>query len=86
MRANGWEWTASPFAAFRGFHTFDFYPNYSEPFFDGKHFVLKGGSVRTAATMLRPSFRNWFQSHYPYVYAGFRCVDSPSGPAPRSAP
>ncbi len=63
------------FAPFAGFRPFDFYPGYSEPFFDGKHFVLKGGSVRTAASMLRPSFRNWFQPHYPYVYAGFRCVD-----------
>lgn len=75
MRGNGWEWTSSVFAPFAGFRRFDFYPNYSEPFFDGRHFVLKGGSVRTAASMLRPSFRNWFQPHYPYVYAGFRCVD-----------
>ena len=75
MRGNGWEWTSSVFAPFAGFHRFDFYPGYSEPFFDGRHFVLKGGSVRTAASMLRPSFRNWFQAHYPYVYAGFRCVD-----------
>ena len=43
-------------------------------FFDGKHYVLKGGSPRTAACMLRRSFRNWFQPHYQYVYAGFRCV------------
>jgi len=75
MRRNGWEWTSTVFGPFAGFHGFDFYPGYSEPFFDGKHFVLKGGSVRTAASMLRPSFRNWFQPHYPYVYAGFRCVD-----------
>lgn len=75
MRGNGWEWTSSPFAPFAGFRRFDFYPGYSEPFFDGRHFVLKGGSVRTAASMLRASFRNWFQPHYPYVYAGFRCVD-----------
>lgn len=75
MRGNGWEWTSTVFAPFAGFRTLDFYPGYSEPFFDGKHFVLKGGSVRTAASMLRPSFRNWFQPHYPYVYAGFRCVD-----------
>ena len=75
MRGNGWEWTSTLFAPFAGFRPFDFYPGYSEPFFDGKHFVLKGGSVRTAASMLRPSFRNWFQPHYPYVYAGFRCVD-----------
>jgi formylglycine-generating enzyme required for sulfatase activity len=24
--------------------------------------------------MLRRSFRNWFQPHYQYVYAGFRCA------------
>jgi len=75
MHGNGWEWTSTVFAPFAGFRRFDFYPGYSEPFFDGKHFVLKGGSVRTAPGMLRPSFRNWFQPHYPYVYAGFRCVD-----------
>jgi len=75
MHGNGWEWTSTVFAPFAGFRRFDFYPGYSEPFFDGKHFVLKGGSVRTAAAMLRSSFRNWFQPHYPYVYAGFRCVD-----------
>jgi iron(II)-dependent oxidoreductase len=71
---NGWEWTSTPLAPFPGFRSFDSYPGYSEPFFDGKHFVLKGGSMRTASSMLRSSFRNWFQAHYPYVYAGFRCV------------
>jgi iron(II)-dependent oxidoreductase len=72
--ANGWEWTSTVFAPFEGFRRFACYPGYSEPFFDGKHYVLKGGSVRTAGCMLRPSFRNWFQPHYQYVYSGFRCV------------
>jgi gamma-glutamyl hercynylcysteine S-oxide synthase len=36
--------------------------------------VMKGGSHRTAACMLRRSFRNWFQPHYPYVYAAFRTL------------
>ncbi|RZL01851.1 MAG: ergothioneine biosynthesis protein EgtB, partial [Rubrivivax sp.] len=71
---NGWEWTSSPFAPAEGFEAFPFYPGYSKDFFDGRHFVLKGGSPRTAACMLRPSFRNWFQPHYQHVYAGFRCV------------
>lgn len=71
---NGWEWTATPFAPFPGFQPFEFYPGYSANFFDGRHFVMKGGSARTAACMLRRSFRNWFQPHYQYVYAGFRCV------------
>jgi iron(II)-dependent oxidoreductase len=74
MLGNGWEWTSTVFAAFLGFEPFSFYRGYSADFFDGKHFVMKGGSPRTAACMLRPSFRNWFQPHYQYVYTGFRCV------------
>ena len=74
MLGNGWEWTSTVFGPFPGFQRFPFYPGYSANFFDGKHFVMKGGSTRTAAVMLRRSFRNWFQSHYQYVYAGFRCV------------
>ena len=71
---NGWEWTSTQFGPLPGFTSFPFYRGYSADFFDGKHFVMKGGSSRTAACMLRPSFRNWFQPHYQYVYAGFRCV------------
>jgi ergothioneine biosynthesis protein EgtB len=70
----GWEWTSTEFAPFPGFQIVAAYPGYSANFFDGKHFVMKGGSTRTAACMLRMSFRNWFQAHYQYVYAGFRCV------------
>ena len=73
---NGWEWTATVFAPFPGFAPLPFYTNYSAPFFDGAHYVLKGGSPRTAAAMLRPSFRNWFRPAYPYVYATFRLVQS----------
>jgi formylglycine-generating enzyme required for sulfatase activity len=74
MAGNGWEWTSSLFAPFPGFEPFPFYKNYSEPFFDGSHYVLKGASPRTAACFLRPSFRNWFRPQYPYVYATFRLV------------
>jgi len=75
LLGNGWEWTSSAFAGLPGFKPFSFYPGYSANFFDGKHFVMKGGSPRTDACMLRRSFRNWFQPHYPYVYATFRCVE-----------
>lgn len=73
---NGWEWTRTKFAPFPGFAPMPFYPGYSANFFDGQHYVMKGGSPRTAACMLRRSFRNWFQPHYPYVYATFRCVEN----------
>jgi iron(II)-dependent oxidoreductase len=76
LLGNGWEWTSSRFEPFPGFQRFSFYPGYSADFFDGKHYVMKGASARTAACMLRRSFRNWFQPHYQYVYAGFRCVSS----------
>ena len=72
---NGWEWTRTVFAPLPGFAPMPFYPGYSANFFDGKHYVMKGGSPRTAACMLRRTFRNWFQPHYPYVYATFRCVE-----------
>lgn len=74
LLGNGWEWTDTPFAPFRGFEAHPSYSGYSADFFDGKHYVLKGGSQRTAACLLRRSYRNWFQPHYQYVYAGFRCV------------
>jgi ergothioneine biosynthesis protein EgtB len=73
---SGWEWTSSPFEPFPGFEPFPFYHGYSANFFDGKHYVLKGASPRTGACMLRRSFRNWFQPHYPFVYASFRCVSN----------
>jgi formylglycine-generating enzyme required for sulfatase activity len=76
LAGNGWEWTSTVFAPFPGFAPFPFYRNYSEPFFDGAHYVLKGASPRTAECFLRPTFRNWFRPSYPYVYATFRMVKS----------
>lgn len=71
---NGWEWTSTVFDGYRGFQPMACYPNYSIDFFDGQHFVLKGGSPATASELIRRSFRNWFRPNYPYVYATFRCV------------
>lgn len=72
---NGWEWTSTKFGPFAGFEPFSFYPGYSRNFFDEEHYVMKGGSPRTAACLLRRSFRNWFRPNYPYAYASFRTVE-----------
>ncbi|MBV8748190.1 MAG: SUMF1/EgtB/PvdO family nonheme iron enzyme [Candidatus Eremiobacteraeota bacterium] len=71
---NGWEWTATPFAPFDGFRPMASYLPYSTDFFDGKHFVMKGGSPVTTSALVRRSLRNWFYGDYPYMYAKFRRV------------
>ncbi|HEX4999651.1 MAG TPA: SUMF1/EgtB/PvdO family nonheme iron enzyme [Terriglobia bacterium] len=76
LMANGWEWLSTIFGPFQGFKPMALYPEYSAAFFDGAHFVMKGASPRTSAQMMRRSFRNWFQPHYPNIYATFRCVDN----------
>lgn len=74
MVGNGWEWTSTPFAGFDGFKPSSYYPGYSANFFDGEHYVLKGGSPVTSRKLLRHSFRNWFRADYPYVYSTIRLV------------
>ena len=74
LMGNGWEWTATVFEGFPGFRPMAAYPEYSADFFDGRHYVIKGASPVTATGLVRRSLRNWFRPHYPYVYAGFRCV------------
>jgi formylglycine-generating enzyme required for sulfatase activity len=74
LAGNGWEWTSTVFSGFEGFEPLPSYPEYSAEFFDGQHFVIKGGSPVTVRELLRRGFRNWFRPSYPYVYATFRCV------------
>jgi ergothioneine biosynthesis protein EgtB len=72
---NGWEWTDTVFAPLPGFTPYiRTYAGYSADFFDGRHYVLRGASWATDEALIRRSFRNWFQPHYPYVFAKFRCV------------
>lgn len=72
---NVWEWTSSHFAPYPGFRP-EPYPEYSEPWFDGRHRVLRGGSWATQGRMLRPSFRNWFEPHWRLFPMGLRCARS----------
>ena len=73
---NAWEWTDTIFAPYPGFVPMASYPEYSADFFDGQHYVMKGASAATARPLIRRSFRNWFRSNYPYVYAKFRTASS----------
>ena len=72
---DGWEWTETPFGPFDGFEPWArTYPGYSQDFFDVKHFVMLGASWATDHSLIRRSFRNWFQPNYPYVFSKFRTV------------
>ena len=74
LTGNGWEWTSTVFAPFPNFEPSASYPQYSADFFDGKHYVMKGASPVTPATLIRRSFRNWFFEDYPFMFAKFRCA------------
>ncbi|GAA5797533.1 hypothetical protein EDC94DRAFT_599050 [Helicostylum pulchrum] len=68
-----WEWTETVWGAYEGFKPSTIYPGYSSDFFDEKHQVILGGSWATHPRIAeRRSFRNWYQSAYPYVFSGFR--------------
>jgi ergothioneine biosynthesis protein EgtB len=72
---NGWEWSGTVLEPYPGFSAYiPTYPGYSADFFDGLHHVMLGASWATPAQLVRRSFRNWFQRHYPYQFAKFRCV------------
>ena len=73
MAGNQWEWTASPFAPYRGFSAAP-YHGYSAAYFDRRHRVVKGGSWATRAPVLRSSFRNWYMPFVRELSVGFRCV------------
>ena len=74
---NAWEWTSSRFVPFPGFEAYiRSYPGYSADFFDDRHFVMLGASWATPRPLVRRSFRNWFQDRYPFVFSGFRPVQS----------
>ena len=76
LEEGGWEWTSTAFAPLTGFEVMAEYPEYSADFFDECHFVIKGSSPYTHNSMIRRSFRNYYQKEYPYVFAKFRvCRD-----------
>lgn len=71
MLGNVWEWTSTPFQGYQGFEFFP-YSGYSQTYFDGQHYVLRGGSWTTRPWTLRNSFRNWYSPQVREPFAGFR--------------
>lgn len=81
MIGDVWEWTSSDFQPWPGF-TPMIYRRYSEPFFGGDYKVLRGGSWATAASAIRPSFRNWDHPVRRQIFTGLRLAwDEPAAGA-----
>jgi gamma-glutamyl hercynylcysteine S-oxide synthase len=68
-----WEWTSTTFAPYSDFQPYP-YPGYSQVYFDGKHFVLRGASQATQTAARRLTFRNWYHPDVRQMFAGCRCV------------
>lgn len=66
-----WEWCANPFFAYPGFRAFP-YASYSQPWFDGAHYTLKGSSAYTQAEIQRITFRNFYQADKRHIFSGLR--------------
>ncbi len=69
-----WEWTSTLFHPYPDFVPFP-YSGYSSSYFDGDHYVLKGGSWASNSCTARSTFRNWYQPHVRQIFAGLRCVE-----------
>jgi iron(II)-dependent oxidoreductase len=70
-----WEWTSTSFHPYPGF-VIDPYQEYSAPWFDSLHRVLRGGCFVTQPRLLRKTWRNFYTANRRDVWAGFRSCAS----------
>jgi iron(II)-dependent oxidoreductase len=66
-----WEWTSSRFGRYPGFVAHP-YREYSEVFFGGDYFVLRGGSWASSPRVATLTFRNWDHPIRRQIFAGVR--------------
>ncbi|MBD3806452.1 5-histidylcysteine sulfoxide synthase [Sulfuricurvum sp.] len=70
---NVWQWTQSQMAPYDGFFTHPWYEDFTEPTFDGKHNLIKGGSWISTGNEALLASRYAFRRHF-IQHAGFRYV------------
>lgn len=66
-----WEWCSNPFYPYENFSAYP-YEGYSVPYFDNKHYVLRGGSRYSNERIKRASFRNYYTAEKRHIFAGLR--------------
>ncbi|WP_424190165.1 5-histidylcysteine sulfoxide synthase [Sulfuricurvum sp.] len=70
---NVWQWTQTQMDAYEGFETHPWYDDFSEPTFDGRHNLIKGGSWISTGNEIVAASRYAFRRHF-IQHAGFRYV------------
>lgn len=70
---NVWQWTQTQMDGFEGFVTHPWYDDFSEPTFDGRHNLIKGGSWISTGNETLLESRYAFRRHF-IQHAGFRYV------------
>lgn len=70
---NVWQWTQTQMDKFEGFITHPWYDDFSEPTFDGRHNLIKGGSWISTGNEIVSHARYAFRRHF-IQHAGFRYV------------
>lgn len=70
---NVWQWTQSQMAPYEGFFIHPWYEDFTEPTYDGKHNLIKGGSWISTGNEALLASRYAFRRHF-IQHAGFRYV------------
>ncbi len=70
---NVWQWTQTQMAPYKGFLPHPWYEDFTEPTFDGKHNLIKGGSWASSGNEIMRDSRYAFRRHF-IQHAGFRYV------------
>ncbi len=75
MMGGLWQWTSSSYAAYPGYKP----PAGSIGEYNGKfmcnQYVLRGGSIATHSSHIRPTYRNFFPAHSRWQFTGIRLAE-----------